>query len=287
MFLRGNAACPGCPIPKELDALLEVTGKKTVLVVPASCTSVILGDTQGGQPATIPVIHSAFAAAPAIASGVASSLRMRGEEDATVVVWAGDGGTGDIGFASLSGAAERNENILYVCYDNEAYMNTGIQRSGLTPYGAWTTTTPSGKREFKKPLPLIIAEHRVPYVATASIAYLNDYQSKVRKAKGKKGFRYIHLLSPCPPGWRFDAGLTVEIAKLAVETGIWPLYEIENGEFRLTSASKVLVDKSKRKPVEAYLRYQGRFSKMTPEEVKALQDYVDKMWEELREMAKK
>ncbi|MBW9141709.1 MAG: 3-methyl-2-oxobutanoate dehydrogenase subunit beta [Candidatus Aramenus sulfurataquae] len=287
MFLRGNAACPGCPIPKELDALLEVTGKKTVLVVPASCTSVILGDTQGGQPSTVPVIHSAFAAAPAIASGVAASLRMRGEEDATVVVWAGDGGTGDIGFASLSGAAERNENILYVCYDNEAYMNTGIQRSGLTPYGAWTTTTPSGKKEFKKPLPLIVAEHRVPYVATASIAYLNDYQSKVRKAKSIKGFRYIHLLSPCPPGWRFDAGLTVEIAKLAVETGIWPLYEIENGEFRLTSISKVLVDKSKRKPVEAYLRYQGRFSKMTPEEVKALQDYVDKMWEEIREMTKK
>ncbi|MEM3271073.1 MAG: thiamine pyrophosphate-dependent enzyme, partial [Metallosphaera sp.] len=155
-MLRGNAACPGCPIPRELDALLEMTGEKTVLVIPASCTTVIMGDTRG-MPSRVPVIHSAFAAAPAIASGVKSALDSRGEK-ATVVVWAGDGGTGDIGFASLSGAAERNEDILYVCYDNEAYMNTGVQRSGLTPYGAWTTTTPSGKRERKKPLPQLIAE---------------------------------------------------------------------------------------------------------------------------------
>jgi pyruvate ferredoxin oxidoreductase beta subunit len=285
-FLRGNAACPGCPIPKELDALLEVTGKKTVLVVPASCTTVIMGDTTG-MPSTVPVVHSAFAASPAIASGISASLRSKGEEDYTVVVWAGDGGTGDIGFASLSGAAERNEDMLYVCYDNEAYMNTGIQRSGLTPYGAWTTTTPSGKREFKKPVPMIVAEHNVPYVATASIAYIFDYQNKIGKAKGIKGFRYIHLLSPCPPGWRYDASLTIEIAKLAVETGIWPLYEIENGEFRLTSISKVLVDKDKRKPVEAYMKYQGRFAKLSAEDVKKIQDYVDQMWEQIKELTKK
>ncbi|EZQ11234.1 2-ketoisovalerate ferredoxin oxidoreductase [Candidatus Acidianus copahuensis] len=282
MLMRGNAACPGCPIPREIDALLEVTGQKTVLVVPASCTSVIMGDTNG-MPSSVPVVHSAFAAAPAIASGIKAALNSK-KEDATVVVWAGDGGTGDIGLASLSGAAERNEDIMYLCYDNEAYMNTGVQRSGLTPYGAWTTTTPEGKRERKKPIPQIVAEHGVPYVATASIAYIFDYQAKVKKAKEIQGFRYIHLLSPCPPGWRFDSSLTIRIAKLAVETGIWPLYEIEKGKFRLTSLSKTLIDKSKRKPVLEYLKLQGRFSKMTSEEVKKLQNEVDEFWEEIQKI---
>ncbi|BCS92643.1 Pyruvate synthase subunit PorB [Metallosphaera sp. J1] len=282
MLMRGNAACPGCPIPRELDALLEVTGEKTVLVVPASCSTVIMGDSRG-MPSRVPVVHSAFAASPAIASGLKSALEARGEK-ATVVVWAGDGGTGDIGFASLSGAAERNEDILYVCYDNEAYMNTGIQRSGLTPFGAWTTTTPSGKREWKKPVPQLIAEHGVPYVATASIAYLFDYQAKVRKAKDITGFRYIHLLSPCPPGWRHDSSLTVEVAKLAVETGIWPLYEIERGKFRLTSISKTLTDKKKRKPVTEYLKLQGRFANLTQEQIKEIQDEVDRMWDEFSKL---
>lgn len=147
MFMRGNAACPGCPIPRELDALLEVTGEKTVLVVPASCTTVILGDNRG-MPSKVPVVHSAFAASPAIASGLKAALNARGEK-ATVVVWAGDGGTGDIGFASLSGAAERNEDILYVCYDNEAYMNTGIQRSGLTPFAHGLPQHPLERRKGK------------------------------------------------------------------------------------------------------------------------------------------
>ena len=285
-FHRGNAACPGCPIPREIDILLEELGPKTVLVVPAGCTTVVMGD-MSGMPATVPVVHSAFAAAPAIASGIVRALRMRGDYDAYVVVWAGDGATGDIGFASLSGAAERNEDIIYVCYDNEAYMNTGIQRSGLTPYGAWTTTTPEGKREFKKPLPFIMAEHKIPYVATASIAYPFDYQAKVRKAKQIRGFRYIHLLSPCPPGWRFDASLTIEVAKLAVETGVWPLFEIENGEFRLTGISKNLLDKKNRKPVIEYLKLQGRFSKLTEEQIKEIQDAIDRMWEEIAARVKK
>ncbi|BFI73905.1 3-methyl-2-oxobutanoate dehydrogenase subunit beta [Sulfurisphaera ohwakuensis] len=285
-FYRGNAACPGCPIPRELDILIEELGEKTVLVVPASCSTVILGDTSG-MPSTVPVVHSAFAASAAIASGIVRALRMRGDKDAIVTVWAGDGATGDIGFATLSGAAERNEDILYVCYDNEAYMNTGIQRSSLTPKGAWTTTTPEGKREFKKPLPFIMAEHKIPYVATASIAYPFDYQAKVRKAKQIHGFRYIHLLSPCPPGWRFDSSLTIEIAKLAVETGVWPLFEIENGEFRLTSVSKTLLDKKNRKPVIEYLKLQGRFSKLTEEQIKEIQESIDEMWEQIKEMVKK
>ncbi|WP_338602968.1 3-methyl-2-oxobutanoate dehydrogenase subunit beta [Sulfolobus tengchongensis] len=285
-FYRGNAACAGCPIPRELDILLEVLGEKTVLVVPASCSTIIMGDTSG-MPSTVPVVHSAFASSASIASGIVRSLRMRGDKDAIVAVWAGDGGTADIGFAALSGAAERNEDILYVCYDNEAYMNTGIQRSSLTPKGAWTTTTPEGKREFKKPLPFIIAEHKVPYVATASIAYPFDYEAKVKKAKQIRGFRYIHLLSPCPPGWNFDSSLTIEIAKLAVETGIWPLFEIENGEFRLTSISKTLLDKKNRKPVIEYLKLQGRFAKLSEEQIKEIQEDVDEMWEEIYKIVKR
>ncbi|BDB98487.1 3-methyl-2-oxobutanoate dehydrogenase subunit beta [Saccharolobus caldissimus] len=283
-FYRGNAACPGCPIPKELDLLLEVMGKKTVLVVPASCTTVIMGDERG-SPSPVPVVHSPFAGAAAIASGLWRQLRMRGDTDAQVVVWAGDGATGDIGFSALSGAAERNENILYVCYDNEAFMNTGIQRSALTPYGAWTTTTPAGKREFKKPLPFIMMEHKIPYVATASIAYPFDYQEKVKKAKGIQGFRYIHLLSPCPPGWRFDSKYTIEVAKLAVETGVWPLFEVINGEFRLTSVSKTLLEK--RKPVIEYLKLQGRFAKLSEEDIKVIQEAVDEMWEYIKQLVKK
>ncbi|AKA75115.1 3-methyl-2-oxobutanoate dehydrogenase subunit beta [Saccharolobus solfataricus] len=285
-FYRGNAACPGCPIPKELDVALEVLGNKTVLVVPASCTTIIMGDTNG-MPSTVPVVHSAFGAAAAIGSGIVRSLRMRGDNDAIVAVWAGDGSTGDIGFAAVSGAAERNEDILYICYDNEAYMNTGIQRSGLTPKGAWTTTTPEGKREVKKPLPFIIAEHKVPYVATASIAYIYDYEAKMRKAKQIRGFRYIHLLSPCPPGWRFDSKLTIDIAKLAVETGVWPLFEIENGEFKLTSVSKTLVEKKNRKPVAEYLKLQGRFKQLTEEQIKGIQEEIDEMWEEIKRLIKK
>ncbi|AWR98046.1 3-methyl-2-oxobutanoate dehydrogenase subunit beta [Acidianus sulfidivorans JP7] len=283
---RGNAACPGCPIPKELDILIEELGEKAVLVVPASCSTVIMGDTSG-MPSTIPVVHSAFAASSAIASGIVRSLRMRGDNDSVVAVWAGDGGTADIGFSAISGSAERNEDILYVCYDNEAYMNTGIQRSSLTPKGAWTTTTPEGKREFKKLMPFIMAEHKIPYVATASIAYPFDYQAKVRKAKQIKGFRYVHLLSPCPPGWRFDSSLTIEIAKLAVETGIWPLFEIENGEFRLTSISKTLLDKKNRKPITEYLKLQGRFAKLNEKEIKEIEEGIDDMWEEIKSYIKK
>ena len=277
-FLKGNAACPGCPIPKELDAILDIYGKKTVIVVPASCSTVIMGDTVLGMPSPVNVVHSPFAAAASIASGLSAAMEFR-KDNANILVWAGDGSTSDIGLAAVSGAAERNEDMTYVCYDNEAYMNTGIQRSSLTPYGAWTTTTPSHKHEFKKPLPFIIAMHNVPYVATASISYLADFKAKFAKAKSMKGFRYIHLLSPCPPGWKFDASLTMNIGKLAVETGVWPLYEIENGVFKLSSISKPYIEKTKRKPLEEYLKLQERFSGLSSEELANMQAYIDKMWD--------
>jgi len=281
-FLRGNAACPGCPIPKELDTLIDVLGDNTSIVVPASCSTVVMGDTTG-MPSTVTVVHSAFAASAAIASGISAALKIRNEEGNTVV-WAGDGSTSDIGFAAVSGAAERNEDIIYVCYDNEAYMNTGIQRSSLTPYGAWTTTTPEGKREFKKSLPFIVAAHKVPYVATASISYLFDYRAKFNKAKSMKGFRYVHMLSPCPPGWKFDSSLTMQIGKLAVETGIWPLFEIENGVFKLSSLSAVYVDKEKRKPIDEYLKLQERFKELTNDDINRIQRYIDDMWEYIKRL---
>lgn len=279
-MLKGTAACPGCPIPRELDTILEITGKNTVVIVPASCSTIVMGDDIKGQPAAVPVVHTPFAAAASVASGIEEALEAQGKE-ATVLVWAGDGSTGDIGFAAVSAAAEKNENIMYVCYDNEAYMNTGIQRSGLTPRGAWSTTTPEGKKEAKKMLPIIMMDHKVPYVATLSIAFMYDFQSKIKKAASMKGFRYLHLLSPCPPGWKFDASMTIEMAKLAVETGIWPLMEYENGVLRLTGPSNLYANKDKRKPLDAYLSLQGRFKDISPEEKLELEQDIDSMWRDI------
>jgi pyruvate/2-oxoacid:ferredoxin oxidoreductase beta subunit len=177
----------------------------------------------------------------------------------------------------LSGAAERNEDILYVCLDNEGYMNTGIQRSGATPFGAWTTTTPvgtkvEGKREFKKDLMAIIAAHDPPYAASLSIAHPNDFVRKVEKAKGKKGFRFLHVMTPCVPGWRSDSSLTVELARLAVETGMWTLYEMEDGEARTTYKPQTML------PVTDYLKLQGRFRHMDNDDIAKLQEWLCRKW---------
>ncbi len=283
---KGHTACPGCPIPISLRIMLKALGPKTVLVVPACCTSVI----QGIYPHYtfgVPLVNVVFAAAAAVASGIRNALDIKGVKDANVVVWAGDGGTVDIGLQALSGAAERNEDIIYVCYDNEAYMNTGIQRSGSTPYGAWTTTTPTGKKENKKMMPFIVAAHNVPYVATASPADPIDMFNKFKKAKNIRGFRYIHIHSPCVPGWRIDSSKTIEVARLAIETGMWVLFEIEHGKFRVTGRSLALLKNPElRKPVEEYIKMQGRFAKMTKEDIEKLQKWVDEVWEHIRMLAK-
>jgi len=284
-LLPGHAGCIGCPESIGLRLLGKAIGKNAILVIPASCSSII----QGVYPRSAikwPLLNIAFAASASVASGIANALEILDKKDIHVVVWAGDGGTVDIGIQALSGAAERGDNILYICDDNEAYMNTGIQRSGSTPYGAWTTTTWTGKKEFKKNMPMIVAAHKVPYVATATIGYPLDFIEKVRKALRYRGFKYIHLLSPCPVGWRFPPEKTVEMGKLAVLTGMWPLYEIENGKFKLTSISARLLDKSKRMPVENYIRGQGRFKHLTDEDIKKIQAYVDEMWEEIARLAK-
>jgi pyruvate ferredoxin oxidoreductase beta subunit len=226
-----------------------------------------------------------FEATGATCSGIVAALKIRGLEDITVVGWAGDGGTVDIGIQALSGAAERETNFIYVCYDNEAYGNTGLQRSGATPYGAWTTTTPTGKKERKKDMPLIMAAHRIPYVATACPSYPIDFVNKLRKAKETKGTKYIHVLAPCPTGWRYDASKTVEVGRLAVQTGMWALYEIENGKFRLNPPSDRLIDKSKRKPVKDYLSMQERFRHLTEADIERIQAWVDEDWEFYRKLA--
>lgn len=280
-LLKGHAACAGCGPSIALRLLFKALGNKIFLVVPACCTTVI----QGPYPFTsfaVPLQNMLFEATGATASGIVAALRIRGLEDITVVGWAGDGGTVDIGIQSLSGAAERETNFIYVCYDNEAYGNTGLQRSGATPYGAWTTTTPTGKKERKKDMPFIMAAHRIPYVATACPSYPIDLINKLRKAKEIKGTKYVHVLAPCPTGWRYDTSKTVEMGRLAVQTGMWALYEIENGRFKLNPPSDRLIDKSKRKPVKEYLSMQERFRHLTETDIEKIQKWVDEDWERYR-----
>ncbi|MEM1638582.1 MAG: 3-methyl-2-oxobutanoate dehydrogenase subunit beta [Desulfurococcaceae archaeon] len=282
--LPGDAACPGCPIPIALKVVSAVFGEKAILVIPACCTSVILG-TYPGQAIKASVVHVPFASAAAVASGVSQALRSRGIKDAYVIAWAGDGGTADIGMAALSGAAERNEDIIYIMYDNEAYMNTGIQRSSSTPKGAWTTTTPTGKIENKKDVARILIAHGVPYVATSSIGYPHDLYSKLQRAKNIEGFRFIHVHAPCPPGWRFEPQYTVRVAKLAVETGLWILYEYHNGKLTLSGPSKPYIDPAKRKPVEEYIKLQGRFRAVTEDLINEVKRYVDENWHWIKKMS--
>jgi pyruvate ferredoxin oxidoreductase beta subunit len=283
-LLKGHAACAGCGPSIALRLLFKALGNKVIMVVPACCTTVI----QGPYPFTsfaVPLQNMLFEATGATCSGIVAAMKIRGLDDITVVGWAGDGGTVDIGIQALSGAAERETNFIYICYDNEAYGNTGLQRSGATPYGAWTTTTPTGKKERKKDMPLIMAAHKIPYVATACPSYPVDFVNKLRKAREIKGTKYIHVLTPCPTGWRYDTSKTVEIGRLAVQTGIWALYEIESGRFRLNSPSDRLVDKSKRKPVKEYLAVQDRFRHLTEADIEKIQMWVDEDWEYYRKLA--
>ena len=193
---------------------------------------------------------------------------------------AGDGGTADIGLQGLSGAAERNDDFIYVCYDNEAYMNTGTQRSGSTPARARTTTTTLGKRENPKDVPRIMEAHGIPYVASTSAVYPDDVYDKLVKARGLSGLRYVHMNTPCPSGWGFDPKDSVRLGQLAVDCGLVVLYEVERGGFRLTGRSKALARRGNRKPVTEYLAGQARFKGMSAEETAAAQEWVDRRWAE-------
>ncbi len=278
----GHLACPGCGASLGMRFALKALGEKTMVVVPACCWSIIAGPFPYSA-VKAPLFHTAFETAASVASGLRAALDMKGDRETVVMAWAGDGGTFDIGLQSLSGAAERNEDFIYVCYDNEAYMNTGIQRSSATPEGAWTTTTPEGylKDRPKKNIVEILAAHQIPYIATASVAYPDDFIRKLQKAKGMRGTRFIHLLSPCPPGWKISSEESIEISRLAVHTRIFPLYEVEEGErYTINIEPKGL-------PVEAYLKRQGRFRYLTEADYARIQKDVDHRWERLLEKAKR
>lgn len=281
--LPGDAACPGCPEGMGLRFVGMALGSKVILVIPAGCTSIIEGLAPNSG-LKFPILNVPFASSDAVAAGLSLAKKIAGE-DATVMVWAGDGATADIGFATFSGAAERGDDIIHVCVDNEAYMNTGIQRSSQTPLGAWTTTTWSGKKERKKDLPLIMLMHKIPYVATASIAYPTDFIEKLRKASTIRGFKYIHLHAPCPVGWRFDPMHTVTMAKLAVETGMWVLFEAEGGKVVISPPSRPYADKKRRKPIKEYISLQGRFKNVTSELIEELEKQVDENWTLLLKLA--
>jgi pyruvate/2-oxoacid:ferredoxin oxidoreductase beta subunit len=260
---------------------LKALGPRTIVDIPACCWSVIAGPFPYSA-LRVPLYHTAFEAAASVASGIRAATRVLGQEDVTVLAWAGDGGTFDIGIQALSAAAERNDDIIYVCYDNEAYMNTGIQRSSSTPQGAWTTTTPAKHAEDrpKKDIVRIMAAHRIPYIATASVAYPEDMIRKFKRAKKITGTRFFHVLSPCPVGWRAQPHHTIKLARLAVQTRLFPLLEIEDGtSWRLT------IKVRNPKPLREYLALQGRFKHLTVDEVAGIQDAVDANWRDIEELA--
>ncbi|CAD7767867.1 Pyruvate synthase subunit PorB [Candidatus Methanoperedenaceae archaeon GB50] len=280
LFAPGHRGCAGCCNAMAVKFILRAIGSDCIVATPTGCTEVF--STPYPESAwNVPWIHSLFDNIAAVSSGIESALKALGREGETkVVTIAGDGATVDIGLQALSGAFERGHNITYICIDNEAYMNTGVQRSSGTPYAASTTTSPPGKRSIGNPLgkknvPEIMVAHGSPYVATTSVAYPKDVMRKVKKAVETRGPTYVHIQAPCTTGWGFDTHLTVEIGKLAVKTGLWPLLEITNGE--ITGVHRI----RKKLPVEEYLRRQRRYRHLftTPEGeevIRELQEIADR-----------
>jgi pyruvate ferredoxin oxidoreductase beta subunit len=277
-ILRTTSACPGCSSSLSLRYILKAAGPETVLVIPASCSSVI----QGMYPHTavnVPVYNIAFAAAASCASGMSAALKRAGRAT-KVIVYAGDGGTVDIGLQALSGALERETDFLYICFDNEAYGNTGMQRSGSTPLGALTTTTPAGKVHPKKEIDRIVEAHHPLYQATAISAFPLDLLHKVEKALTFRGPSFIHLLAPCPTGWRFPHGKTIEVGRMAVKTAAWILWERVHGVLSVSGPSKGPLEGPV--PLRDYLGMQGRFRQIPPDLLDRLQREIDGRREEIR-----
>jgi len=277
LFTSGHTACAGCGQAIAARLVIDAAGPETIVCNNTGCLEVF--STKYPESAwEVPWIHSLFENAAAVASGVESALKYQGiKEGINVICQAGDGGTADIGLQALSGMWERGHDILSICYDNEAYMNTGIQRSGLTPFGTNTTTSPPGavsfgNIKFKKPMPEIAMAHGIPYVATASVAYPLDIQKKVKKALSIKGPKYLQIHVPCPLGWRHEPHETVPVSKLAIDTGLYPIIEYENG--KLAAVRKI----AKVVPVEEYLKIQGRFKHLlnSPDQLKLIQEIADR-----------
>ncbi len=283
----GTRACAGCSMALLYRIALKALGPKTIITVPASCLTVLHG-MQGFCTTKVSVLHTPFATTGASASGIVASLEDKGlADDVNVVAFAGDGGTVDIGIQSLSGAVERGTNFIFACYDNEAYMNTGVQRSGSTPPGAYSTTTPNGKVGYKKNMAKIMEAHGIPYVATAISSYPLDLYDKFKNAQNIYGPKYIHILAPCPPGWGYNPKDSIEIGRLAVQTGFWPLYEVINGKFILSKDSKRFLDPTKRKPIEEYLKIQKRFRTISESQIENYRRYISDLWEAIKERIEK
>lgn len=284
----GHRACAGCGEVLAVRYVCKALGRNTIISNATGCMEII----SSPLPQTaweVPWIHTLFENAAAVASGIESGLKVLKRKygyskDIKVVAMGGDGATADIGLQSLSGAFERGHDFIYVCFDNEAYMNTGIQRSSETPFGASTTTAPPGKKSigqhtWKKNMAAIAAAHDIPYVATSCSSYPLDIVRKIEKAKQIQGPSYLHILSVCPTGWRCSSDLTITVGRLAVETGIFPLYEIENGKYTLN------INLPKLRPVEDYLKLQGRFRHLTKDNILEIQTRVDREYNKIKEMA--
>jgi len=296
LFTPGHRACAGCGAASVLRMVLKGVRGPTIVTSATGCMEVVSSIYPYTSWAT-PWMHTAFENAGANASGIEAALKIlkkKGrikQDQIDVIAFAGDGGTYDIGFQALSGALERGHDFLYVLYDNEAYMNTGIQRSGGTPHGASTTTSPAGKEipgkpEYKKPIDHIIVAHGIQYVATASPYYWRDLVTKSRKGIEVEGPAFLHAFAPCPRGWRYDTSKSLELARLAVQTCIFPIWECVEGEYKISSPSKVIALKPERKkPVTEYLKMQGRFKHLfTPEfenVIDEIQNITDQRWQQL------
>ncbi|HUU07915.1 MAG TPA: pyruvate synthase subunit PorB [Dehalococcoidales bacterium] len=288
-FAPGHRACIGCGEALAVRLACKALGDDVIITNATGCIEIISSQL----PYTswrLPWIHTLFENTAAVASGIEAGLKAMARKgrglavEAKVVAMAGDGGTSDIGLQALSGALERGHDFLFLCFDNEAYMNTGIQRSSATPYGASTTTSPAGKvsigqSAWKKNVPAIVVAHNAPYVATACPSYPFDLMDKVKKGLETNGPAYVHILSVCPTGWRCLPELSVRIGRLAVETGIFPLYEVENGRYKLS------FDFPKLRPIDDYLKSQGRFKHLSPDEIKKIQARVTEEYQKLKKMA--
>jgi len=277
LIAHGVSFCAGCGLELAGRIILDVLGSNTVIVIPPGCAALFSGC--GNETVTkIAGFQGNLENTAAYASGIKAGFEMQGRGDIQVLGLAGDGATVDIGLQSLSGALERGDRILYICYDNEGYMNTGIQSSGSTPLSAWTTTTPGGKPVYRKDMVGIVAAHKIPYTATASVGYVEDFRKKVKKAQAATadGPAYIHVQVPCPPGWGSEPEQSIEVAKLAVQSLCWPLYEIVDGE-----EYKMTVRVAHPKPVVDYLRLQKRFAGMDEKKIDELQAAVEKEYAHL------
>ncbi|HEV2165876.1 MAG TPA: thiamine pyrophosphate-dependent enzyme [Thermoplasmata archaeon] len=281
LMAAGHSACPGCAPALAMRLLLKGLGPRTIVSVPACCWTVI-GTPYPTTALRTPFLDTPIESTGASISGLRAAADALGLGDVHVVGFAGDGGTADIGLQSLSGMLERRTNAIYVMYDNEAYMNTGVQRSGSTPEGAWTTTTPvsgtsRGKAEPKKDMMAIVLAHRPAYAATLNPSFPEDFVRKVERAAQIPGPRFLHIFAPCPPGWRFSSERSIEIGRLATDCGVFPLYEVEGAVWRVTRKSGAL------KPVSEYFEAQGRFDHLTPSDLERVQGEVRGAWDRLLE----